>query len=68
MARPFNTSTPLGQFMQSEGYNVMEVSHISGIYVRTLSDYLAGRKPIPDYHLNDLADALGVQPEELVAD
>lgn len=67
MARPFNTTTPLGKLMVDAGYSAQEVSSISGVYVRTLSDYLSGRKPISDHHLNDLADALGVQPEDLLA-
>jgi len=51
MSRPFNTSTPLGQLMWQRGYTVKGLEQAVGISYRTISDYLADRKPILSQHL-----------------
>jgi transcriptional regulator with XRE-family HTH domain len=66
MPRPFNTSQPLGQIMQRKNWTAMEVSRATGIHPRTLTDYLAGTKPIQPHHLWNLADILGCTIADLL--
>jgi hypothetical protein len=63
--RPFNTETPLGRIMWDRGFRVFEVAHATGINARTLTEYLAGRKPLKGSHLSLVADFLDVHPEDL---
>lgn len=63
--RPFCTDTPLGARMLEAGMNVTEVSQATGIYGRTLTEYLSGRKQVQDHHLILLADALDVPVAEI---
>lgn len=67
MAPPLRTHTPLGRLMVDEGWTAAELSRVSGIYSRTLSNYLRGDN-ILDTHLIVLADALDVPIEALVDD
>jgi len=64
--RPFSRDTALGQIMATQGWTVAELGTVTGIYVRTLSDYLASRRKISDAHLTSLADALEVNVEDLL--
>ena len=63
--RPFNTSTRLGQVMERDGWTVNEVSALSGVNARKMSDYLAGREKMSVDHLFAISDAIGVAPEEI---
>lgn len=64
--RPFNTSTPLGQLMQERGLRVKDVGFGTRINQRTLSDYLAGRRPMLSRHLALLSAYLQVSPAVLL--
>jgi len=68
MGRPFATHTPLGQLMVEEGWTVGDLSRACGIDTRILSDFLAGRRAIPDHYLEPLADALDVGIEDLLGE
>ncbi len=48
--RPFNTTSPLGQWMTAERHGVRDVARATGINERTLSDYLARRRKIIAAH------------------
>lgn len=63
--RPYNTTMPLGQIMASQGWRMNEFAVASGVHVRTLSDYLAGRRVMLDYHLRDMAAVLGCREDEI---
>jgi DNA-binding Xre family transcriptional regulator len=52
--------------MVDRAWSAAELSRVSGVYHRTLTEYLAGRKPIHDHHLAPIADALDVDIEDLV--
>lgn len=64
--RPFATHTSLGQAMLDAGVNATEVCQATGVYGRTLTEYLSGRKPIQDHHLMLLADCLDVPVDDLL--
>ncbi len=66
MGRPFATHTPLGQLMVEQGWTVNEFAASTGISYRILSDFLAGRRAIPDHYLEPIADALDVSIEDLL--
>ena len=63
--RPFNTVTKLGQVMERDGWTVNEVSALSGVNARKMSDYLAGRERMNRTHLFAIAEAIQVAPEEI---
>lgn len=65
MAPRIRTDTILGRTIVDQGWTVSELAITSGVHHRTLSNYLGGL-PIIDAHLVKLADALGVEPEDLV--
>lgn len=65
--RPFAAHTPLGKRMTVMGYTASELSHTTGIYGRTLSEYLSGRAELLDHHLSALAEALECDPDDLLA-
>lgn len=64
--RPFPTTQPLGRIAYARGFTLSELANLSGVYVRTLTEYVAGRKPIQPHHLLPLAKALGVSEKELL--
>lgn len=64
--RPYNSSSPLGRMIKDAGLRVKDVSWGTGIYDRTLSDYLAERKEISDGHLVTLCDFFDCEPEEIL--
>lgn len=66
MGRPFATHTPLGRFMAEQGWSVHEMSTVTGVNARLISDYLAARRPIRDCYLEPFADALEVSIEDLL--
>lgn len=51
--------------MVEQGWTVKEFAAASGIDTRILSDFLAGRRAIPDHYLEDIADVLDVSVEDL---
>jgi lambda repressor-like predicted transcriptional regulator len=64
--RKYPTHTPLGQIMYERGLSVKQMDTMSGVYNRTLCDYLANRWPITKAHLALLSDALDVHPDDLI--
>jgi len=64
--RPFPTHTPLGKALRASSMTVAQLSAASGVYNRTLTEYLAGRKLWSVRHLTKVAEALNVEPEELM--
>jgi hypothetical protein len=60
--RRFPTHTPLGRIMRLRELSVRQVSAMSPDvpHVRTMTEYLAGRKAIRGEHRRALAKALGV--------
>jgi DNA-binding Xre family transcriptional regulator len=66
MGRPYPTHTKLGKLMAEQGWVAADLSLVTGIYTRTLTEYLAGRKQIKDDHLVALCDALDVGPTQLL--
>lgn len=66
MSRQFNTSTPLGQLMWQRGYTVKGLERATGISYRTISDYLAGRKPIIPKHIIEFTAEFNVPREVLL--
>lgn len=66
MGRPFATITRVGQRMKQLDYSAHDLSRVTGIYARTLTEILAGRLTPQDYQLSALADALECDPEELL--
>lgn len=65
--RPCNTTTPLGRYLVSNNLSSRVLSEVTGINVRTLSDYVAGRKIPTPRHLALLCEALDVEPDALEA-
>jgi hypothetical protein len=61
--RQYPTHTPLGQLMRHYGLRVKDVESRAGISYRTLSDYLANRKPILPHHRSVLSQLFQVPPE-----
>lgn len=53
--RPFPRHTTLGKLMHHKGLTVKAVEHGTGIYNRTLTEYLAGRKTPIASHRRALA-------------
>ena len=68
MGRPFNQSTPLGRIMYQRGISVKQLEHATGISYRTISDYLAGRKPIIPKHIAKFSAELDLPREVLVGE
>ena len=66
MSRPFNTTTPLGQLMWQRGYTVKGLEQATGISYRTISDYLADRKPMLSQHLVTFTVEFNVPREVLL--
>lgn len=66
MSRPFNRSTPLGELMWQRGYTVKGLEQATGISYRTISDYLAGRKPIISQHIVEFTHEFNVPREVLL--
>lgn len=64
--RQYPTHTPLGKLMRHYGLRVKDVDQHTGISYRTLSDYLANRKPMLPRHQLLLAALFHVAPEQLV--
>lgn len=63
--RPFPTHTPLGKVMAHLRLTAAKVAAGTGIYPRTLTEYLAGRKEPTVDHQRRLADFLEVPRHQL---
>lgn len=64
--RPYNaTDTPLGRIMWDRGIRVHEIAHATKINARTLTEYLAARKPMQHGHRALLSDYLDIDPRDL---
>lgn len=64
--RPVSDATRLGRMILKRGVTAGAVCAATGIYPRTMTEYLAGRKtPLPSTYLL-LADALECQVDELM--
>lgn len=68
VGKPFNRSQPLGKLMFVGGWTVRDLAWACDINDRTISDYLAGRKPFQPHHLTTLADVFGVDPGVLTGE
>lgn len=51
--------------MIAKGYNIMELSHKTGIGKPSISQYLSGKNKPSEARINVLAEALGVEGAEL---
>ena len=65
--RSFNATRPLGKLMVANGWNCRDVERMTDIYSRTLSDYLAGRKPFTVQHARQICEGLGCRPEDILS-
>jgi len=63
--RKYPTHTRLGALMSERGLRMYEVAAQARMDPRAMSDYLAGRKPIPPHRLARLSVVLDVEPEEI---
>lgn len=63
--RPFPTHTKLGQRALSSGYTAYQLAALTSVAPRTLTEYLAGRKPIAPHHMPDLCRVLRCKAEDL---
>ena len=63
--RPFNTSSPLGKIMEQRGLSARQVAEGTGIYNRTLTEYLARRRKPTASHVRLLSRFLGVHPSTI---
>lgn len=61
-----NTDTPLGKMIVDRGFLVVEVTRATGIYPRTMTDYIAQRKRPHVEHLIKLCEFLECDPEEIL--
>lgn len=65
MSRQFPTHTPLGHYMSTLGYTAADFSAVTNIHPRTLTEYLAGRKPMLPHHQVAAAEILDCDPADL---
>ena len=64
--RLFNaTATPLGRVMWDRGIRAYEVAHATGINARTITEYLAARKPMQNGHRALISEYLDIDPRDL---
>jgi transcriptional regulator with XRE-family HTH domain len=64
--RRYPTHTRLGALMADRGLRMYEVAAQARMDPRAMSDYLAGRKPIPPHRIARLSAVLDVDAEEIV--
>lgn len=67
MSRPFPIVTVLGQLLHRQGWTKTEFCRVTRIHERTMTEYLAARKAPTAEHLFVMADALGVDVDDLTA-
>ncbi len=63
--RPIPTHTKLGDKIVELNLKVADVSAHTGIYTRTMTEYIAGRKALLPKHLVALARFLECDPEDI---
>lgn len=63
--RPFPTHTKLGKRAMESGYTAYQIAALTSIAPRTLTEYLAGRRPIASHHFPDLCRVLRCRTEDL---
>lgn len=66
VGRPIPLHTKLGQIMIEHGLRAYIVAGQAGIASRTMTEYLAARKPISSQHLTSLCKLFDCDPEDLV--
>ena len=67
MSRPFDRdSTELGRVLWEQGWTATEFSQAAGIHPRTLTDLLAGRRPLSGRFLVAACDVLDCDAADLV--
>lgn len=64
--RPVNTRTKLGAIIAYHNIPTYVVGGKCGIHPRKLTEYLAGREPIANYHLPYLCQFFNCTPQDLV--
>ena len=64
--RQYPRNTALGRVAAHRGIKAKDLSARSGVHPRTLTEYLAGRKPIREQHVLPLAEVLQCPPEVLL--
>jgi transcriptional regulator with XRE-family HTH domain len=64
--RKYPTKTKLGAVMSERGLKMYDVAAQARMDPRSISDYLAARKPIPPHRLARLSMVLDVDAENLV--
>jgi len=65
--RPYRTHTKIGRLMLSRNLRAKEVSDGSGVYTRSMSDILAGKRP-SQRNLALLCEFFKLPPEKLTED
>lgn len=65
VGRPYNTTTPLGRILADKAMYVAELDRLSGVNQRTITEFLARRKPMHQHHVDAIARVLDVDPGEL---
>ena len=64
-SRQYPVHTKLGRIMEKRGLRVIEVSSRTGVYPRSMTEYLAGRKKPTPRNMARLAECLGVNVPDL---
>lgn len=64
-SRPYPTHTKLGRIMLKRGLRAYKVAAEADVYVRSMTDYLAGRKKPSPRNMAKLAGVLGVTVPDL---
>lgn len=66
MARPITSWTKLGRLVKESGKPLYYWAAVAEIAYSKMSKYASGAESIPSNHLFRLAQAFGVEPEEIV--
>ena len=64
-SRQYPIHTKLGRIMEKRGLRIIEVSSVTGVYPRSMTEYLAGRKKPTPRNMARLAEHLGVGVPDL---
>jgi len=64
-SRQYPVHTKLGRIMEKRGLRAYQVAADAGIYVRSMTEYLAGRKKPTPRNMAKLAEHLGVGVPDL---
>lgn len=66
MGRPYSLATPIGRRCKELHWEANDLCAKTGIYVRQMTDILAGRRQPSDRQLAAIAEALECDPEDLL--